>query len=141
MNDINPQNYDGANVTVVGRAGGPVNVKEFASGSSIAELSIAVGQGYKKGEEWVDTGTTWYTLTATADYAADNWPVIGKGDKVRVDNARQETREYERKQGGAGLQITLKFGTLSVIQAKGEGTPVAAGAATSDFGSTEATPW
>jgi single-stranded DNA-binding protein len=118
MNDINPNNYDGAQVTVVGRAGGPVNVKEFQGGGSVAELSIAVSQGYKKDGEWVDTGTTWYTLQAAANYASDNWPEVGKGDKVRVDDAKQETRTYPKKDGGEGLQITLKFGTLSVVEVK-----------------------
>lgn len=116
--DVNPNNYDGAQVTIVGRAGGPVNVKEFQGGGSVAELSIAVSQGYKKDGDWVDTGTTWYTLQAAANYAADNWPEVGKGDKVRVDDAKQETRTYSKKDGGEGLQITLKFGTLSVVEAK-----------------------
>ncbi len=116
--DVNPNNYDGAQVTIVGRAGGPVNVKEFQGGGSVAELSIAVSQGYKKDGDWVDTGTTWYTLQAAASYAADNWPEVGKGDKVRVDDAKQETRTYSKKDGGEGLQITLKFGTLSVVEAK-----------------------
>lgn len=120
MSEVNPQNYDGANTTVVGRAGGEKTVKEFAGGNSIAELSIAVGQGYKKGDEWVDTGTAWYTLTATADYAADNWPAVGKGDKVRVDDAKQETRTFKRRDDTEGLQITLKYGTLTVIEAKAD---------------------
>lgn len=118
MSEVNPQNFDGATTTVVGRAGGPKNVKEFSSGNAIAELSVAVSQGYKKNEEWVDTGTTWYTYTASADYAADNWPDVGTGDKVRIDDAKQETRTYKKKDESDGLQITLKFGTLTVVQAK-----------------------
>lgn len=121
MTEVNPNNYDGATVTIVGRAGGEPQRKDFQSGSSIEELSVAVSQGYKKGDEWVDTGTTWYTLTATADYASDHWPHVGKGDKVRVDNARQETREFTRRDGTTGLQITLKFGTLSVVSRKDSG--------------------
>lgn len=118
MTNINPNNYDGANVTVVGRAGGEPTRKDFDSGSSITELSIAVGKGYKKDGEWVDTGTDWYTLTATADYAADNWPPVGKGDKVRVDGARLETRPFDRKDGSHDKALVLKYGELTVIQAK-----------------------
>jgi single-stranded DNA-binding protein len=120
MNDVNPNNYDGANVTVVGRAGGPVEVKHFTGGGSVAELSIAVSQGYKKDDQWVDTGTTWYTLQAATAYAEDNWPSVGKGDKVRVDDAKQETREYKKRDESSGLQITLKFGTLTVVEAKNQ---------------------
>jgi single-stranded DNA-binding protein len=117
---VNENNYDGANVTVVGRAGGPVQYKDFQSGSSIAELSVAVGKGYKdkSTNEWVDQGTDWYTITATKDYAVQNWPPVGKGDKVRVDEGRLEAREYEKRDGTPGLGLTVKFGTLSVIESK-----------------------
>lgn len=118
MSEVNPSNYVGASTTVVGYAGGPVKVKEFQGGGSVAELSISVGQGYKKDGDWVDTGTTWYTLAAAPDYASDNWPQVGTGDKVRVDDAKQETRTFKRKDDTEGLQITLKFGTLSVVEAK-----------------------
>ena len=118
MNNINPNNYDGANITVVGRAGGEPQRKDFNGGGSISELSIAVSQGYKKDGEWVDTGTTWYTLTASGDYAADNWPVVGKGDKVRVDDGRLETREFTRKDGSTGQQFQIRFGTLTVVESK-----------------------
>lgn len=115
---VNESNYDGANVTVVGRAGGPVTYKDFQSGSSIAELSIAVGKGYKKDGEWVDTGTDWYTLSAAKDYAANNWPSVGKGDKVRVDDGRLEARSYEKRDGTEGIGLTIRFGTLTVVESK-----------------------
>ena len=140
MNDINPNNYDGVTIgALVGRAGGAPQRKDFPGGGSITELSIAVSQGYKKGDEWVDTGTTWYTLTATADWASDNWPDVQKGDKVRVENARQETREYKRKDETTGLQITLKFGDLTIVEAKADREPAAASAG--GFGGSSDTPW
>lgn len=114
MNDINPNNYDGAEVTIVGRAGGEPRDTSFGT----RELSVGVSQGYKKDGEWVDTGTTWYVLSATTGYAEDNWPFVGKGDKVRIDGAKQETREYTDKQENKRLQIKLSYGRLSVVQAK-----------------------
>lgn len=130
---VNENNYDGANVTVVGRAGGPVQYKDFQSGSSIAELSVAVGKGYKKDGQWVDTGTDWYTITATKDYAAQNWPQVGKGDKVRIDDGRLEAREYTKHDGTAGLGLTVKFGTLTVVEQKS--------APESDFGGSDDKPF
>ncbi len=114
MNDINPNNYDGAQVTIVGRAGGEPRDTSFGT----RELSIGVSQGYKKDGEWVDQGTTWYVLSATVGYAEDNWPEVGKGDKVRVDDAKQETREWTDKQENKRLQIKLSYGALSVIESK-----------------------
>lgn len=114
MNDINPNNYDGAEVTIVGRAGGEPRETSFGT----RELSIGVSQGYKKDGQWVDTGTTWYVLSATTGYAEDNWPFVGKGDKVRVDGAKQETREWTDKEDNKRLQIKLTYGRLSVIESK-----------------------
>lgn len=120
MSDINSKNYDGSSVVVVGRAAGPREIREFNNGGSQAQLSVAVGKGYKKDDAWVDTGTDWYTLTATADYAADNWPDVIKGDKVRIDEARLEFKPYAKNNGDPGVEATLRFGTLVVLEhAKG----------------------
>lgn len=114
MNDINPNNYDGAEVTIVGRAGGEPRETKIGT----RELSVGVSQGYKKDGEWVDTGTTWYVLSATIGHAEEHWPYVGKGDKVRFEDAKQETREWTDKDGNTRLQIKLSYGTLSVVQAK-----------------------
>lgn len=126
MSEINSKNYDGSSVVVVGRAGGPVEIKSFDKGGSQAQLSIAVGKGYKKDGEWVDTGTDWYTLTATADWANQNWPNVGKGDKVRVDDARLEFKPYLKRDGEAGVEATLRYGSLVIVEAKGERAAAAA---------------
>lgn len=120
MSDINSKNYEGSSVIVVGRAGGPTERKDFSNGGSQTQLSVAVGKGYKKNDEWVDTGTDWYTLTASSDYASDNWPEVVKGDKVRIDDARLEFKPYAKKNGDPGVEATLRFGTLVVLEhAKG----------------------
>ena len=115
-NAINPNNYDGATVTVVGRAGGEPQKSRVAD--NILELSIAVGKGYKKDGEWVDTGTDWYTLSATDQWVEENWPAVGKGDKVRVDNARLELREFQKRDGTNGYALNLRYGDLTVVQPK-----------------------
>jgi len=131
----NPNNYPGVNVTVVGTAGGPVEVREFPKGGSQAQLSVAVGLGYKSREtgEWVDTGTNWYTLVASPDYAEENWPRIGKGDKVRIDDARLEAKAYNTKEGEARIDLQLRFGTLTVVESKGERSNDFAGAGVTPF--------
>jgi len=118
---VNENNYVGANLTVVGTAGGEWQVRDLGTtGRQQAELSIAVSKGYKDKEsgDWVDQGTDWYTLTATPDYAASNWPEVGPGDKVRVDDAKLTLRTYTKKDGEAGVDAKLQFGSLSVVQKK-----------------------
>jgi single-strand DNA-binding protein len=115
MSDINPNNYPGATVTIVGTAGSEPRVK---LDGKLLELSIAVGKGYKKDGEWVDKGTDWYTLSASAEWAEQNWPTVGKGDKVRVDDARLETRDYTKQDGTEAKALDLRYGNLRVLQAK-----------------------
>lgn len=126
MSDINTKNYDGASVVIVGNAAGPVEIKSFDKGGSQAQLSVAVGKGYKKGDEWVDTGTDWYLLTATEEWAAQNWPDVSKGDKVRIDDARLEFKPFLKKNGEAGVEATLRYGTLVIVKSKSEGRQTAA---------------
>ena len=120
MTDINPNNYPGSNVVVVGSAGGPVEVRTFPNGGSQAQLSIAVGKGYKDKDtgEWQDKGTDWFTLGASPEYAEQNWPIIGAGDTVRVDNARLEARPYTKNDGTAAVDLQLRFGTVVVVKKK-----------------------
>jgi single-stranded DNA-binding protein len=118
---VNENNYKEATVTVVGLAGGEWTVKEFNGGGSQAELSVAVGQGYKNKQtgEWVDKGTIWYRVTATPDYATQNWPEVGKGDTVRVDNAKLELRAYLKQDGTPEVGTTLTYADgITVLEKK-----------------------
>lgn len=127
----NPNNYPGATTTIVGWAAGPAKPpaydKEGTKG--ILELSIPVSEGYQKDGEFVKTGTTWYSVTAAGEYA-NELKAINKGDKVRVDDAKQEVREYESN-GEKKLGISLRFGKITVLE-RAAGAPVA---------TTVETPW
>lgn len=125
MSDINPKNYNGASVVIVGVAGGPAEVKHFDNGGSQAQLSIAVSKGRKNPQtnEWIDMGTDWYTLTATEQYADENWPNVQKGDKVRVDDSRLELKPYLKKNGEAAVEAGLRYGTLVIVEAKADRAP------------------
>lgn len=118
--DQNPNNYEGATVTLVGRAGTdaefPAYDKEGTRG--ISQVRVAVGQGYKKDGEWVDTGTVWYSVTGRTEDIGH----VKKGDKVRLDDARLEAREFTRKDNSTGQAFETRFGTLEVLDsASGSG--------------------
>lgn len=112
--DQNLNNYEGATVTLVGRAGGDAENPAYdkAGERGIKQVRVAVGQGYKKDGEWVDTGTVWYTVSGRADDIGH----VRKGDKVRLDDARLEAREFERKDGSKGQAFETRFGTLVVLE-------------------------
>lgn len=119
---INPQNYPGATVTLVGHAAGPAEFPAYDKSGErgFSQFRLGVGQGYKNKQtgEWVDKGTAWYTVQGrTEDLRA-----IGKGDKVRVDEARLEARDFERKDGTTGQAFETTYGTISVIESKSGGS-------------------
>lgn len=124
---INPNNFDGATVTIVGRAGSeaghPAWDKEQTS--AVREIRVAVSQGFKdkNSGEWKDTGTAWYTVSAAGEYAKD-LEAVGKGDKVRIDEGKLEAREFERKDGTKGQEFSITYGKLSIIESKSGNTAV-----------------
>lgn len=135
MSDINPKNYNGAAVVIVGSAGGSPEIKRFDGGGSVAELSVAVNTGYKnRNGEWVDTGANWYTLSATEDWANNNWPEIFKGDKVRIDGAELSFKPYAKKNGEPGVEASLRFGTVVVVEPKADRPARGGGSEAADGG-------
>jgi single-stranded DNA-binding protein len=117
--DQNPNNYEGATITLIGRAGAdaefPAYDKEGTRG--VSQVRVAVGQGYKKDGAWVDTGTVWYTVTGRTEDIGH----VRKGDKVRLDDARLEAREFQRKDNTTGQAFETKFGVLEVLESKSDG--------------------
>lgn len=122
---INPNNYPGVTATIVGTAGSPAENPAYDKSGErgFQQIRVAVNEGYKDKQsgEWVDKGVTWYTVTDRAETFADL--AIQAGDRIRVDEARLETREFDRKDGSKGQAFETRFGTLSVVQRKSGGAP------------------
>jgi single-stranded DNA-binding protein len=116
----NPNNYPGAEATVVAYAAGPARPPAYDKNGErgILEVSLPVNEGYKKDGEFVQTGTTWYTYTGAGEFAEHVLANVKKGDKIRVQDAKQEVREYQDKDGNTKLGITLRFGTFTVLESK-----------------------
>lgn len=119
MTSINPNNYISADLTLVGyAASGPRNPAYDKEGKrGVKEIPIPINEGYKDREtgEFIQTGTTWYQYVAAGDGVA-TIEDIRKGDKVRIDGARQSVREYTDKDGNARVGIELRFGTVTVLE-------------------------
>lgn len=117
---INGNNYISADLTLVGYLASDLRKPAYLKNNDsrdVLSFSIAINEGYKKDGEFIQTGTTWYNYEAAAagaDMLRDLG--IGKGDKVRIDGARQAVREYEDKDGNARLGITLTFGDVTVLE-------------------------
>ena len=113
---INENNYIGARNTLVGYAATDPRYPAYDKDGSrgYMEVPVAINEGYKKGDEYVQTGTTWYQVTAHENEV--NNLGITKGAKIRVDDAKQEVREYKSKDGTDKLGITLSYGQITVLE-------------------------
>lgn len=125
MADFEPSR---ATVTIVGNVG---QVQSKFDGT-LAEVTVAVGKGYKdkNTQSWIDTGTDWYTVIARGEWTG---VLLGlaPGDRVKIENAKLEHREYPKQDGTTGISYELNFGTVLVLERKADRQPVGAGAASS----------
>lgn len=119
MNNINPQNYVGATLSLTGYVAVEPRYPAYDKNGSrgFKQIPVAINEGYKPkdGGDFVKTGTTWYDIEVREEVIDDL--DIRKGDKIRIDGAKQEVREYQDRDGNTKLGITLKFGDLVVLEA------------------------
>lgn len=113
---INERNIPGATITLVGWAAGdaenPLYDRDGSRG--IKQLRIPVREGYTKDGEFIERGTTWYTVTGKDE----NIGHVRKGDKIRLDDAKLEAREFTRKDGSQGQAFETSYGRLTILESK-----------------------
>lgn len=130
---INPNNYQGISATIVGFAAGDAENPAYDKSGSrgVMEVRVPINHGYKdkNTDEWKETGTTWVTVTGKADTIGH----IRKGDKIRVDDAKFESREFTRKDGSIGQAFQTSFGQVTVLESKSSGAPAGGFADESPF--------
>lgn len=114
----NPNNYRGITATIVGYASADAGFPAFDKQGKrgISEVRVPIGHGYKDKQsgDWKETGTTWVTVTGRTDDIGQ----IRKGDLIRVDDAKFESREFTRKDGSIGQAFQTSFGTVTVLESK-----------------------
>lgn len=112
---INENNYPGASITLVGYAGTDAGFPAFDKEQTGVrrEFRLPINHGYKDKNtgEWKETGTTWFTITGIDDTIGH----VRKGDKIRLDDAKLESREFTRKDGSIGQAFETSYGTLTVL--------------------------
>jgi len=119
----NPNNYIGINATIVGYVAAdprpPAYDRDDERG--IREIPIPINHGYKNRDgDWVETSTTWINYVAAGDAADSLESKVRKGDKIRLDDTRLETRQYKDKEGNARIGVEARFGNLTVLE-EGDG--------------------
>ena len=119
---INPNNYRGISATLVGYAAADASFPAYDKSGErgVSEVRVPIDHGYKdkSTDEWKTTGTTWVTVTGRTD----NIGHIQKGDLIRVDDGKFESREFTRKDGSIGQAFQTSYGTVTVLESKNGGS-------------------
>lgn len=117
---------DANEVKLRGRVVYAPQTRSFPSGAKVSEFSMAVNDGYKKGEEWVDT--TIFTKVKAVGKAADSCAHFGKGTKIEVRGkfAMDKWEDKETKKRREKLYV-VAF-EVDEVTFDSESTPVGGGA-------------
>lgn len=93
-------------VTLAGWVGGDVVLRD-GGGAGVVNLRVGSTPRYKRGEEYVDGETTWYTVTVWRKLAENVSRSVKKGDPVIV-HGRLRTEVWQREDGAQGSNLQIE---------------------------------
>lgn len=93
-------------VTFHGWAGTNVRHRETPD-VNVATVRVGVTPRIKKGGEWVDAETTWYTVTAWRTLADNLRDSVRKGDPVIV-HGRLRSETWKNEEGGTNTDLHVE---------------------------------
>lgn len=103
-----------ATIIIDGRMGRDPELRFTPSGAAVANMSVGVSERKKKGDEYVDGPTTWYSVSAWETLGEGVAEHVRKGDRVIVVGTVTDTRTYE-KDGGWQAGINVRAESVSVV--------------------------
>lgn len=106
-------------ITIIGNLGKDVEVRYSQSGMAVANMSVAVSEKIKDGDEWKDH-TEWFRVVTFGKTAENCGQYLSKGKKVLVvGRIRQKT--YEDKDGVEKRSTELLADNVKFLSPKSEG--------------------
>ncbi|MBL4672322.1 MAG: single-stranded DNA-binding protein [Arenicella sp.] len=85
-------------VQLIGNLGADPEVKELTDGKTVAKLSLATSNTYKKASGEKVTETQWHNLVAWGKLAEITGKYLNKGSRVAIEG-RLVNRTYDDKKG------------------------------------------
>ena len=129
--------------TFTGNAGRDPETRNFNNGGSVTSIPVAVSQGYfDKSNNWVDQGTMWIDVEATADYTAAQIQAAAKGSKLLVTGTLQQ-RQYTARDGREATALRCRATAVGILHKNTQATssqPSQSGAQSQSWSSTD-DPW
>ena len=102
-------------VTFTGNAGRDSETRTFNNGGSVTSIPVAVSQGYfDKSNNWVDQGTMWIDVEATAGYTAAQIQAAAKGSKLLITGMLQQ-RQYTARDGREATALKCRATAVGIL--------------------------
>ncbi|MGY4719985.1 single-stranded DNA-binding protein [Naumannella huperziae] len=95
-----------ARVTLTGRVGGPIEVKDTTGGIRVASFRLGSTPRSRRDGEWSDLPTTWLTVKCFGRLAWNVGGSLGKGEPVVVEG-RLRTEQWQTKEGEDRERLVL----------------------------------
>lgn len=110
-------------VTFTGNAGRDPEIRSFNNGGSVTSIPVAVSQGYfDKSNNWVDQGTMWIDVEATAEYTAAQIQSAAKGSKLLVTGLLQQ-RSYTARDGREATALKCRASAVGILHKNTQEAP------------------
>ena len=103
-------------IVIVGKCTKKPEVKHISSGMAIGNMSIAVNEKQKKGDEYVDV-VTYFNVTTFGKSAENAVTYLDKGSSVLVEGRMTEDR-WEDKEGNKRSAWKLVANQVKYLSAK-----------------------
>lgn len=102
-------------VTFIGNARRDTETRHFNNGGSVTSILVAVSQGYfDKSNNWVDQGTMWIDVEASADYTAAQIQAAEKGSKLLITGTLQQ-RWYTARDGHEATALRCRATAVGIL--------------------------
>jgi single-strand DNA-binding protein len=102
-------------VRLQGHLGKDIDLREFAQGRKMANVSLATNDFKKNNDGTTEKITTWHNLTAWGKLAEDMHSSLQKGSKVVIEG-RLAYRHYETKTGEKRYQTEIVVNSFQKVE-------------------------
>lgn len=106
-------------VTIIGNLGRDPEVRYTQSGLAICNLSVAVTERVKDGDEWKDA-TEWFRVVVFGKTAENAAQFLQKGRQVYVEG-RLKTDKYKDKEGVERTAVEVLANSVVFLGGGGDG--------------------
>lgn len=125
--------------TILGNVVAEPETRFLNGGAQVTEIRVGSTARKKQGNEWVDEGTTWVTVSAWGKLSEQVSKNIHKGAQVLVQGALR-TQEFKTKAGEDASKLVMNADEIGISLRRHDVTYTKAGEGATS-GAAQSAPW